>query len=80
MRNELVRLALLLHDIGMPECYQEDEAGVGHFHGHGKVSQGIAESILMTFSMRPTIKSEAWAQISAVRISISLKTVQSQSG
>lgn len=43
----LVRLALLLHDIGKPECYQEDEAGVGHFHGHGKVSQGIAESILM---------------------------------
>lgn len=43
----LVRLALLLHDIGKPECYQEDEAGVGHFHGHGKVSQGIAEKILM---------------------------------
>lgn len=31
-----VKVALLLHDIGKPQCYTEDENG-GHFHGHGVV-------------------------------------------
>ncbi len=28
-----IKMALLLHDIGKPECYTEDEKG-GHFYGH----------------------------------------------
>ena len=44
--NDLtVRLALLLHDIGKPNCYTEDEKG-GHFKGHAPVSRDIAEQIL----------------------------------
>lgn len=40
--NDLtVKLALLLHDIGKPQCYTEDERG-GHFHGHGVPSRDIA--------------------------------------
>ena len=41
-----VRLALLLHDLGKPFCYEEGEDGVGHFHGHGEVSQKIARQVL----------------------------------
>ena len=40
-----VNVALLLHDIGKPECYTEDEKG-GHFKGHAAVSHRIAEPIL----------------------------------
>lgn len=41
----IVRMALLLHDIGKPCCYTEDENG-GHFHGHGVFSRDLAEKSL----------------------------------
>lgn len=40
-----IKVALLLHDIGKPQCYTEDENG-GHFHGHGVPSRDIAEQVL----------------------------------
>ena len=40
-----VKVALLLHDIGKPQCYTEDEKG-GHFHGHGLPSQDLARCAL----------------------------------
>lgn len=39
-----VKVALLLHDIGKPQCYTEDERG-GHFHGHGVPSHDIADAV-----------------------------------
>lgn len=38
-------MALLLHDIGKPLCYTEDENG-GHFYGHGVPGSELAESAL----------------------------------
>lgn len=43
--NLFVRLAVLLHDIGKPLCYTEDENG-GHFKGHGPVGTAMTEQIL----------------------------------
>lgn len=40
-----INVALLLHDIGKPLCYTEDENG-GHFHGHAVPSRDIAETVL----------------------------------
>ncbi len=40
-----VLVALLLHDIGKPLCYTEDENG-GHFYGHGIPSSELAERAL----------------------------------
>lgn len=40
-----INVALLLHDIGKPLCYTEDENG-GHFHGHAVPSRDIAEAVL----------------------------------
>lgn len=40
-----VKIALLLHDIGKPVCYTEDENG-GHFYGHGVPSSDIAKSVV----------------------------------
>lgn len=40
-----IRLVLLLHDIGKPFSYQEDN-GIRHFHGHPSKSREISEKIL----------------------------------
>lgn len=42
----IVRLAILLHDIGKPHCYSVDEQGIGHFYGHADVSAKMAQQIL----------------------------------
>ena len=43
--DTVVKLTLLLHDIGKPQCYTEDEKG-GHFHGHGVPSSELARAAL----------------------------------
>jgi tRNA nucleotidyltransferase (CCA-adding enzyme) len=40
-----IKMALLLHDVGKPECYTEDHNG-GHFHGHGVYSMHIAKDVM----------------------------------
>ncbi len=42
----LLRLAILLHDVGKPLCYVEDENGIGHFPNHCKKSADMAREIL----------------------------------
>jgi len=42
----IIRLAVLLHDIGKPECYTCDGRGIGHFYSHGEFGAKIAEKIL----------------------------------
>lgn len=42
----IVRLALLLHDIGKPGCFTIDERGRGHFYGHPPVSAAMADDML----------------------------------
>ena len=43
--DPVTRLAILLHDIGKPHCYTEDEAG-GHFKGHGPIGVELSSRIL----------------------------------
>ena len=40
-----IRLALLLHDIGKPYSYQDDENGIRHFKGHAQKSAEISKLI-----------------------------------
>ena len=42
-----VRWAALLHDIGKPLCFTQDEAGRGHFYGHAKIGGQLAEQVLL---------------------------------
>lgn len=44
--NLYVNLAILFHDIGKPECYTEDENGMGHFYGHSQVSAQITDKVM----------------------------------
>lgn len=41
-----LRLAALLHDVGKPPAFTLDEAGVGHFYGHPKISALLGEKAL----------------------------------
>ena len=42
-----LRWAALLHDVGKPACFTQDENGRGHFKGHAKTSAELAEDILL---------------------------------
>jgi tRNA nucleotidyltransferase (CCA-adding enzyme) len=44
--DPLVRLTLLLHDLGKPATFFTDEQGRGHFYGHDKVGEQIARDRL----------------------------------
>ena len=41
-----LRLAMLLHDIGKPNCFTVDEQGNGHFYGHPAESARLAAEML----------------------------------
>ena len=45
-QDALLRMTMLLHDIGKPHRYTQDEQGIGHFYGHGEVSAALADAIL----------------------------------
>ena len=45
-KDNSLRLAMLLHDIGKQNCYTEDENGKGHFYSHGKISAELSKNIL----------------------------------
>lgn len=53
-----IKMALLLHDIGKPHCYIEDEDGIGHFYGHGVISRDIAEDVMERLKFDNKTKSE----------------------
>lgn len=42
----VLRLTMLLHDIGKPSRFTVDEKGQGHFKGHGQVSVQMCKKIL----------------------------------
>ena len=44
--DPVLRLTMLLHDVGKPAMYFTDEAGVGHFYGHAKKGMEMADDIL----------------------------------
>lgn len=47
--DPIVRWALLLHDLGKPDCFTLDDRGIGHFYGHPQRSMELAERILDRF-------------------------------
>lgn len=45
--DEVIRLALLLHDIAKPETFTCGEDGKGHFYGHGEKGAETARQIML---------------------------------
>ncbi|MCD7736918.1 MAG: HD domain-containing protein, partial [Lachnospiraceae bacterium] len=44
--DKALRLTMLFHDMGKPEVFETDEAGIDHFHGHAAHSEVIARQIM----------------------------------
>jgi tRNA nucleotidyltransferase (CCA-adding enzyme) len=44
--DPVLRLTMLLHDIGKPICYFIDKKGIGHFYGHPQKSEELANAVL----------------------------------
>lgn len=42
----ITKLAAFFHDIGKPHCYQDDDNGIRHFKGHGKISADMTDTIM----------------------------------
>lgn len=42
----ILRLTMLFHDCGKPQCYTRDIDGIDHFRGHAAVGSAIAEQAL----------------------------------
>lgn len=45
-RDIVTELALLLHDIGKPQCQVFDERGIAHYYEHAKISAALADERL----------------------------------
>ena len=45
-KDKILRLAMLLHDIGKPQVKEKDEKGIDHFYGHCDVGEKMAHTIL----------------------------------
>jgi len=56
-KDEVIRIALLLHDAGKPEKYFERD-GIGHFYGHAEISAEIAEKVLKRLKADNKLKSD----------------------
>ena len=57
-KDLVVRLTMLLHDIGKPETFFMDDKGIGHFYGHPEIGAELANHILRDLKYdNDTIKS-----------------------
>lgn len=45
-KDLITSLAIFFHDFGKPHCYQDDEDGIRHFKGHGRVSADMTDEIM----------------------------------
>ena len=45
-KNKILRLTMLLHDIGKPHTIKKDEEGIDHFYGHCDVGEDMSREIL----------------------------------
>lgn len=57
-RDLAVRLTLLFHDIGKPDCFTVDKNGIGHFYGHPEISASIASDVLKRFRCKNSLLEE----------------------
>ena len=55
-KDPAIRWAALLHDVGKPKVFTQDESGKGHFYGHAKESAQIADGILQRLRASNAIK------------------------
>lgn len=55
----ILRLVMLLHDCGKPNCFTLDDNGVGHFYNHANISAGLADEVLSRLRFDSHTRNEA---------------------
>lgn len=65
-----LRLTMLFHDMGKPDCYSLGEDGRGHFYGHEAVSAEIARTVMnrLRFDRDTIVKVSHMVQYHDLRI------------
>ncbi len=58
-----LRWAALLHDVGKPDTFTLDEAGVGHFYGHAAHSAALAGEILLRLKAPTALRQQVVALV-----------------
>lgn len=58
-REETVRWAALLHDVGKVPTFTRDETGRGHFYGHAEAGTAMAEKILLRLGAPAALRERA---------------------
>ena len=53
-----MRWAALLHDVGKPQAFTQDENGRGHFKGHAKISAELSDAILLRLKAPTTLRQQ----------------------
>lgn len=53
-----LRWAALLHDLGKPECFTQDEDGRGHFYNHAKAGAEKANAVLLRLKAPAALREE----------------------
>lgn len=59
-----LRWAALLHDVGKPACFTRDKNGRGHFKGHAKVSEDMANTVLLRLKAPSALRQQVTELIS----------------
>ena len=72
-KKDYIRLALLFHDIGKPECKTTDDKGQDHFKGHPEISANYAREILNRFKTSNEIKNKVVKLVELHDYHISIK-------
>ena len=58
-KDPALRWAALLHDIGKPKTFTQDETGTGHFYGHAGESAQIADRVLHRLKAPTALREQA---------------------
>lgn len=66
----VLRWAALLHDIGKPKVFHQDETGRGHFPEHAKVGAEMADDLLLRLKAPTALREQVVALISRHMLSL----------
>ncbi|MCD7761095.1 MAG: tRNA nucleotidyltransferase [Clostridiales bacterium] len=58
-----LRLTMLFHDSGKPDCFSLDEKGVGHFYRHGHRSEELAAQMLTRLRCDNRLRKQVLLQV-----------------
>ena len=76
----IVRLTMLLHDIGKPSCRQTDEKGIDHFRGHQTAGAELADRMLraLRFDNRTRIEVTSLIALHDNKLSLEESAIRKQ--